>query len=317
MTKSISLLFLSLLLLSACSKKMNSLADQSDSYPLLNRLFELTPEYIDDINLWKENRYKSVTSPQGWLSVEGLYWLKEGENTIGRGSHNDIVLENLGLNEAGVFTLENGHLKLKPKHEAFMDSKMKPELDGTILHDGEGAPTVMNIDAYYMHVLKRGDRYGLRVKNTLAEKRFNFPEIPTYDIDANFVKYAKFVKAPIAQEMKIETVIGVDAEFKVAGYLEFLHEGRLKKLTAFEGTSRYFFVIFKDETTGTETFGGGRFLDVKTEMDENQILKLDFNKAYNPPCAFSDYATCPLPPLENQLDFSVRAGEKLPLFMKN
>lgn len=284
--------------------------DQKDIDPRLLEVHELTPEYLKELETWRNNRYKSITAPQGWLSLVGLHWLEQGENTLGSSSDNDVQLPDFMLGKVGSIFLEEDNVRFRAKGENFINSKDKPLADGSITHDGQGTPTILSEGSLHMHVIKRGDRYGLRVKNTLAEARYNLKEIPNFSADGSFIKTSKFIPVESTAEMNVNSIIGVDISYDIAGHLLFIYGGKLYKLTAFDGGVDYFFVLIKDQTAGDTSYGAGRFIDVKRPLNGSDYTILDFNKAYNPPCAFTDFATCPLPPNENHMPFSITAGEK-------
>jgi len=309
----ITFILLSIMMIeTSCNKKIVSatMIDQSNIDPKLYTKHELSSEYTKELELWRTNRYKSITSPQGWLSLIGLHWLQEGKNVLGSSPDSDIQLPHFMQDRVGTLTLDGDNVKFRPRGENFINSKDKAKPDGTLTHDGNGSPTVLSEGSLHMHIIKRGNKYGLRVKNSLAEARYQLEEIPNFSADASYIRTAKFVPALSNSDMDVNSIIGVDISYQIAGHLLFVFEDTLYKLVAFDGGPDYFFILIKDETAGDTSYGAGRFIDVKRPQQGSDYTLLDFNKAYNPPCAFSDYATCPLPPLENYLPFLVSAGEK-------
>ncbi len=300
------------IVLSSCAKKLQDGRIQSATDdPRLLEVHTLTDGYLAELEQWRNGRYKSVTSPEGWLSVIGLHWLQEGENRMGSGAANDIVLPYFMGDYIGTIFVDNGMLKFNAYGESFLGNDGdQPDADGTIYHDGTDKTTVLHANSLIMYVIKRGDKYALRVKNTIAEARYGLEAIPNFEANADFIKTAKFVPVVEPTEVKVANVTGIDTDYKVSGYIQFLHQGKLHQLTAFDGGADYFFVLIKDDTAGESTYGGGRFIDVKRPEVGSIYTIVDFNKAYNPPCAFTDYATCPLPPRENYLPLSILAGEK-------
>ncbi len=301
-------------LLVSCSKKTTDALNLDKVPNVFLEKYEITDAYLEELQDWQQKRIDNLKSPLGWLSLDGLYWLKQGENTIGTEASNDIVLRDIGLRQAGTFMIDGDKVKFQPKGEAFINSEQKAQADGTILHDQQGSPTVLNEQSYHMHVIKRGDKLGLRVKNTLADTRFSFQGIPTYEVTNDYIKYGELVATPGQDIMVVQNIVGTDVEYKLAGKLRFIHEGQWRYLMAFEGGVDQLFIILKDTTSGEYTYGGGRFLSVRKSEKYPDYYLIDFNRAYNPPCALTNYSTCPLPPQENHLPFAVNAGEKLPKF---
>jgi len=298
--------------LSSCTKKLqNGSMRSAVDDPRLLEVHTLSEDYLAELEQWRDNRYKSITSPEGWLSVMGLHWLKEGENRIGSGLSNDIVLPDYMGDYIASIYMDNGALKFRAYGESFLGEGDQPDADGTIYHDGSDKPTVLHAKSLVMYVLKRGDRYGLRIKNTLADARFALKDIPDFEPNASLIRTAKVVPVLEPTEVNVASVIGSDINYKVRAYLHFNYQGKAFQLTAFDGGPDFYFVLFKDESAGDSTYGAGRFIDVKRPAQDSIYTILDFNRAYNPPCAFTDFATCPLPPKENYLPFKALAGEKI------
>lgn len=148
------------------------------------------------------------------------------------------------------------------------------------------------------------------MKNTIAQARFELKDIPEYDINPGMIFKGVVATTEVSDSILITDIVGTQKMYKIEAMLQFEAQGQTQGLLAINGGKDNYFVVFKDETTGEETYGGGRFLYVRRPSEGSKEIILDFNKAHNPPCAFTDYATCPLPPLENTLDFLVNAGEK-------
>lgn len=295
----------------ACSKTISNKALKSpmkDSR-LLER-HELTEDYLQELEEWRENRVKALSAPEGWLSLIGLHWLKEGENRIGSGKENDIILPDMMEKHIANIHLDNGSLKFTAYGESFLGTGGdQADADGTIRHDKEDNTTILRAGSLVMFVIKRADRYGLRIKNTLAESRYKLDSIPNFAANADLIRTAKVI--PVTnQKQNVGSIIGAELEYEVNAYLQFIHNGKAYQITAFDGGPDYFYIVLKDETAGESTYGAGRFVDVKRPEPGDSYVLLDFNKTYNPPCAFTDFATCPLPPQENFLPFSLLAGEK-------
>jgi uncharacterized protein (DUF1684 family) len=175
--------------------------------------------------------------------------------------------------------------------------------------DTESRTTYMNSGSLTWYLIHRGDKFGIRIKDSLSEQRLTLKSIPHYPINANWKIKAKFIPPYEGATIDIENILGQVSDDPLAGILEFNYQGKNHQISALDGGPEAYFLIIADETTGKETYGGGRYLYVD-RADANGVTYIDFNKAYNPPCVFSEFATCPLPPEENYLPFAVTAGEK-------
>ncbi len=271
-----------------------------------------TDNYTHSINQWHAGRVERLTAPDGWLSLIGLEWLKEGDNRIGTAADNDIVLK-AGPAHLGVAKLAGGgevHLVLASDSGALIDGK--PAHEATLIDDmkaGDATPTTVNFGAASFYVIDRDGRKGLRVKDTEAPGRKHFAGIDSFAIDPSWRIEATWVATP-GQTLEMGTVIGTIDKYPVPGKIEFTRDGKhfeILPVIEVPGDTQYF-IVFADRTSGKETYGAARFLYIDPPKDGKVVL--DFNKAYNPPCAFTAFATCPLAPPENRLDLRVTAGEK-------
>jgi uncharacterized protein len=257
---------------------------------------------------WREKREAELKSEDGWLTVAGLFWLKEGPNTFGTRSNQSIVLPN-GSGPAHIGTLElaNGVVTLKsaPGIRVLVDNKPVSEFE--MRFDGDTPPAPFTVASLKLNVIKRGERYGLRVrdKNSAALREFQglrwFPARESYRVTASFTPDAQ------AKEIIIMNVLGDELKMKSPGMLSFELNGKKYRLRPVVEDDKKLFILFKDKTAGKTTYGAGRFLYADLPKDGKVVL--DFNRAENPPCAFTLYATCPLPPRQNFLPIAINAGE--------
>ena len=249
--------------------------------------------YQSQIAEWRRQREASLETDGGWLTVNGLYWLHEGSNPFGSGSGSAIVLP-AGPAHAGVFLLNRG------KVTAEMNGGSRP-----LRADSDDAVSVARLKLF---VIQRGDRYGIRLKDPESPMRREFHGLEYFPAREEYRVVAQFV--PKARKIPIANIIGQTEPEDSPGYVVFHLQGRQFQLTPVydDPGSKDLFFMFKDGTSGKETYGAGRFLDTDPPKDGRVVL--DFNKAYNPPCAFTPYATCPLPPKENRLPVRIEAGEK-------
>ena len=266
----------------------------------------------NDIEKWQQTRLANLTKDDGWLTLVGLFWLKEGENKFGGDPGNPVVLpKDKAPGLAGSFWLENGRVRLttRPGAEITTDGKLVTTLD---LRDdnADSGPTVLKLGSLLMNVVKRGDRIGVRLKDTESRTRREFKGLEYYPIDPKWRIEARFEPYQPAKTIPITNVLGMTDDESSTGALAFEVGGKTYRIDPIlEKGETDLFVMIADDTTGTETYGAGRYLYVSPPDGTGKVV-IDFNKAYSPPCAFTNFATCPLPPRQNHLPFRIEAGEK-------
>jgi len=245
------------------------------------------------------------------LSLVGLCWLQEGENSFGSDPSSRIVLP-AGKTPAriGSILLEKGAVSVRAEPESGLTADGKTVTSMPLATDSGGGPaTVLKRGSISFYVIARGSRLGVRVKDSEAETRRAFQGIETFPYDERYRVEARFEPYVPAREIAVPNVLGTVETQASPGALVFELEGKSYRLDpVLESGETELFVIFGDRTNGHETYGGGRFLYAKLAVGGKTIL--DFNRAYNPPCVFTPYATCPLPPKENKLPIRIEAGEK-------
>ncbi len=258
---------------------------------------------------WRAEREAALRSDNGWLTLVALAWLRPGENRFGSAKDCAVVLDAPGIPaDGGSLFLEGERVRVVSRSGALtLDGA--PAGDRELRSDAKGKPDVLRLGRLSFYVIRRGDRFGVRVKDPDAPTRVRFrglayfPENPAYQVEARFVGFEKPV------EISVPTAIGGVEKDTATGRLEFTLRGQALTLTPFsDPETGALFIVFRDATSGTTTYGAGRFLDADPPKGGKVIL--DFNRAYNPPCAFTPFATCPLPPRENRLPVAVEAGEK-------
>jgi len=249
--------------------------------------------YQSEIAQWRAGREAALKAEDGWLSLAGLFWLHEGANSFGADGSSDIALPD-GPAKAGVFDLRGGQVTVS------MNGTARP-----VAHD---SADVVKVGRLTLLLIQRGDRIGLRLKDPQSQARREFHGIESFPANEAYRITAKFVAEP--RQIPILNVLGQTEPSDSPGYAVFRFEGRDLRLHPIieEPGAKQLFFIFRDQTSGKETYGAGRFL--YADMPKDGQVVLDFNKAYNPPCAFTPYATCPLPPPENRLAVRIEAGEK-------
>jgi uncharacterized protein len=260
---------------------------------------------------WREERRNSLTSDTGWLTLAGLFWLKEGQNSFGRSPSNALRLDNPALaDSAGTFTLSGHTVSFTARRGSGVthDGVAVTSLD--LAADTSGNPTVLASGTLRFFVIERAGNLGVRVRDLENPRRRQFQGLSYFPVSTGWVFEARFVPYVPVRHVHIVNILGMEEEEVSPGALVFSHEGREYRLDAVleQPGDPELFIMFADATSGHETYGGGRFLYVP--MPANGSTRLDFNKAYNPPCALNDFATCPLPPAQNRLTLRIEAGEK-------
>jgi uncharacterized protein len=266
--------------------------------------------YAQEIDQWHQKRWNELKSETGWLTLVGLFWLKEGENKFGSDPGNDVVLaKDKVAAAAGSFWLKDGAVKLAAKQNGIMLDKqevktleMKPDTDDH--------PTVLHLGSLSFQIIKRGDKLGLRVKDSQNSDRLNFKGTEFYPAAVKWRLEAHFEPYNPPKPMPITNVLGMESAESSPGAVKFEVDGKEYRLDAItEKDEPRLFMIIADKTSGKETYPAGRYLYVDPPDASGRMI-IDFNKAYSPPCAFTKFATCPLPPRQNRLPFAIDAGEK-------
>lgn len=269
-----------------------------------------TIDYFTKIEQWHSKRITNLKGENGWLTVAGLFWLKEGENTVGSSKNNQVVFpKGKAAAKIGTFTLKNGEVSFTTQPGTKVSLNEQDFTSGVIYSDKiEEQSMVLQHQNLRWFIIKRGPKYGVRLRDLESDARKKFSHIDRFIVDSSYKVMAVFEKPEVAKTIPIHDVIGLTTETEFGGTLFFELQGKKLKLDAtLEGDD--LFIVFADVTSGISTYGGGRFLYAKVPTNGN-LVELDFNKAYNPPCAFTDFATCPLPPDQNKLEIEIKAGEK-------
>jgi uncharacterized protein (DUF1684 family) len=266
--------------------------------------------YRKEIETWRAKRAERLKAPNGWLSLVGLEWLKEGANTIGSAKDNAIVIAKAPAH-LGNIVLDRGRatFSLDPRAlDAKIDGEKKPGAE--LLDDSHEKPTVVSFGTANFYLIKRDDKFGLRIKDSEADTRVHFAGIDNFEVDPSWRVEAKWETYDPPHQIEEANILGQIEKVTVPGAATFEHGGKTYKVEPMieNPGDTELFLVFADRTSGKETYGAARFLYAAAPKDGKVLL--DFNKAYNPPCAFTPYATCPLPTQQNRLDTRVTAGEK-------
>lgn len=269
------------------------------------------PDYVAEIGKYRAEREERLRSEYGWLALAGLWWLEPGDNSFGKGASNTIVLPGERTPErAGSLVYDGRTVRIKPAPGAGVTLGGQP-LTGErqLADDSQGDPDLLQLGRVQFYVIARDGRHAVRVKDPDTPARREFRGIDYFPIDPAWRVEATLRPWSEPREVKLTTVRGTSDKMRSPGSLEFEIGGKKLSLEAFvePGEEHELFIIFRDETAGRETYGAGRYLSATLEGGK---ATLDFNRAYNPPCAFTSYATCPVPPRENHLPLRITAGER-------
>jgi hypothetical protein len=254
-----------------------------------------------EIEAWRAARVQRLTAEDGWLSVVGLFWLENGDNGVGSAKQNHVALPSSVASRLATIRISDGRATLVPAPGATLTADGQPVSGEIVLtSDADGRATALRSGTVLFYLISRGGRLGVRVKDSASEARRNFHGIESFPVSPAWRIEARFEPYDPPRPISVPNVLGKDTAESSPGALVFERDGRTLRLdTVLEDGETDYFVIFADKTNGTETYGAGRFLYVKPPAGGKTVL--DFNKAYNPPCVFTDYATCPLPPPQNRL----------------
>jgi uncharacterized protein (DUF1684 family) len=274
------------------------------------RVMAADATYAGQIAQARAARVARLTTPDGWLTLIGLHFLQPGANTVGAAKDNAIVLA-AGPAHVGTATLAaDGKvtLALAPGAEALVDGAAVREAE-LRLGSGKTKPTLVTCGTVSFFLIERGGKRALRVKDSAAERRTHFLGLDYFPTDEAWRIEAQWVPFDKARLIPITNILGQTSPEPAPGKAVFTRDGKTYELLPIdEGPDEPLFFVFADATSGKETYGAGRFLYAERPTDGKIVL--DFNRAQNPPCAFTPFATCPLPPKENRLPFAVTAGEK-------
>ncbi len=268
--------------------------------------------YITEIEAWRRQREADLRTPDGWLSLTGLYLLAEGRHTVGSDLASDIVLPASAPSHLGEIAFYAGEALLTVTTDARVLVDGVPLRSAQLVDNTGGRrPTLVTAGTVSFFIHRFGDQQAMRVKDSTNpaiaafEGRRWFPVQPQYRVQGKFTPFTD------PQEIRIGTVVNTGSTYRSIGAVDFELEGRrLQLLASAGGAPHQLFIVLRDATAGKETYGAARFL--AADMAPDGSVALDFNKAYNPPCAFTPYATCPLPPPNNILPVRIPAGELYP-----
>jgi uncharacterized protein (DUF1684 family) len=271
-----------------------------------------------DLLAWRAQRATSLQAPEGWLSLIALGWLKEGDNSFGSAEDSRVQIAGKGPAHIAIVRLEKSALRLLPPAEGFPKDLLfdgQPAKEQALVADDADKPSKLTIGTLTIIVIHRDDQFALRIKDLQAPTRVGFHGLRWYAPNAAYRVHARWIPYNPPKTLDIPTVLGTTTHLPAPGVAEFTLDGKVLRLEPVleDPTSTDLFFILRDATSKTTTYGAGRFL--YTELPDHGVTQpgevwLDFNRLVNPPCAFTAYATCPLPPAQNRLSVAIPAGEQ-------
>jgi len=271
-------------------------------------------EYGRSMAKFKVDRRHEIGGPDGWITLVGLFWLVPGANAVGSGASNPVRLPaDRAPARLGTLWVHGDSVRFSAAPGSSVTADSQPATDIAMRYDAHRA-TILSSGSLSMTVLERGGKLGLRVRDSAHPSRAAFADVSYFPVDTAWRMRGKLVRHAQPETLQIVNVLGMVSPQASAGTLEFAAGGKSHRLDVYhEGTdSSYYFVLFKDSTSARETYPAGRYLKV-VAADMHDRVVIDFNRAYNPPCAFTAFATCPLPPRQNALALRITAGELRPV----
>ena len=262
-------------------------------------------DYAAEIGAWRAEREARLKADDGWLTVSGLFFLNEGANAFGSSPLNDILLRT-GPEHAGVFTLSGGEITVRAAGGATLSVDGRDVTAARLWpYEGGDRPTI-NLGPLSLFAHYSGDRLAIRLRDREGDIRRNFTGLRWYPVDTAFRVRGRYVPHDEPREIELPNILGDIETFRTSGSVALTVDGEDLRMTAVDSGGRLWF-IFRDLTSGNETYPAARFL--YADAPEDGWTTVDFNRAYNPPCAFNPHTTCPLPPRENRLSVRIEAGE--------
>ncbi len=274
--------------------------------PVAMGILSAAGPYVAEIQRWRTDREARLKADGNWLTVAGLFWLKDGVNTAGADAANDVVLPpGSSPPKIGYFERKSGITRFVAEPGAGVTHHARP-VTSVALKANLGLADSITVRGLTMFVIERGGRIGIRLIDRDSPLRRNFTSLRWYPVEPRYRIEARWTPYPAGKTIRVPNILGMVEDLPCPGLAEFSLNGVTVRLEPVLEDGELFF-LFKDSTSGRETYPPGRFLYATLPKDGRVVL--DFNKAYNPPCAFTPYATCPLPPKQNQVAAAIRAGE--------
>lgn len=267
-------------------------------------------EYENSILKWRQEVDTNLRRENGWLALAGLFWLRKGTNLIGSDPESDILLPRRAPARLGTFEFDGNNVTLNVEDGLPVEVNGVPTTSALLDADQEDVPSFLTFNDMRMVVLRRSKGVGIRVWDNTREQRRTFPSREWYPVKEEFRLPATYTRYATPKVVKMPDILGAILDEPMQGYVSFALNGKRHELIVEELPDRRLFIQFMDRTNGNPTYPSGRYH--YTDAHENGRVFIDFNKAYSPPCAFTEYATCTFPPQENHLNVAIEAGEIFP-----
>jgi uncharacterized protein len=266
-------------------------------------------QYFQEIESWHQERVSELKGTYGFLNIVGLQALKLGSNGFGGSEENDVYFDLMDLpKNIGIFSLVQDEVYFEPLIDSVLWNGKTIQHKIKVLEKGKQESAYFYYGNYFWNVIKRHAFYGVRIREKEAKNVANFAGIERFPVDLAWRIEGEFIPYEPAKSVQVPNIFGENNLQDSPGFVQFSKEGKIFTLDVLEGNEEKYFIIFSDHTSGQETYGGGRYLYVR-KPDKAGKMVIDFNQAYNPPCVYTPFATCPLTPKQNILDLSVWAGE--------
>ncbi len=266
--------------------------------------------HVEEVEAWHARRVESLTAPNGWLTLAGLYWLEPGENRFGADSTSELIFPDSSLpGYLGSFYLTGDSVTARIASGVRVQPGANTDSFGVVTDLYEN-PTEFEYGSYAWYVIDREGRIGVRLRNEENPARSAFAGIERYPVTRTWRVKGRFDRFEEPREMEVPTVLNEPATLTTPGAVEFEMHGETHRLEVVgEPDAKRLWILFADPTNRTTTYPAGRYVYIDAPGADGEVV-IDFNMSYSPPCAFSDFATCPFPPPQNRLKIPVEAGEK-------
>lgn len=267
-------------------------------------------QYEQAINKWRQEVDTNLRRENGWLALSGLFWLRKGTNIIGSNPRSDILLPERAPARLGTFVFDGNNVTLNVEMDTWVDVNGTSTRSALLDADQEDVPSFITFSDIRMVVVRRAKGVGIRVWDNQREERRLFPSRQWYPVKEELRVPATYSRYEVPRVVQMPDILGAILDEPMQGFVTFELFGKKHELVVEELPDRRLFIQFMDFTNGNPTYPSGRYH--YTDAHENGKVFIDFNKAYSPPCAFTDYATCTFPPQENRLNIPIEAGEIYP-----
>jgi uncharacterized protein (DUF1684 family) len=267
-------------------------------------------QYEQSVSKWRQEVDANLRRENGWLALSGLFWLRTGTNIIGSDPNSDILLPRRAAAHLGTFEFDGNNVTLQVEGNMPVEVNGTPTRSALLDADQEDVPSFITFEDIRMVVVRRSKGVGIRIWDNRRKERQTFPNREWYPVKEEFRVPATYTRYEIPRVVKMPDILGAILDEPLQGFVSFELFGNKQELIVEELPDRRLFIQFMDLTNGNPTYPSGRYH--YTDAHENGKVFIDFNKAYSPPCAFTDYATCTFPPQENHLKVAIEAGEIYP-----